>query len=130
MFALFEVGFIVDVLVALFEFHGLENSASFFSVFLPGWEFNAWLVTAGNDFISTAVFSFPRSDEIFDIFFDSVGWGGEIVVVVTVEVTAKTSEFVFVLGSRLDVDGVTVPSESVAVAGDGWGRGVSESLFF
>lgn len=117
--ALLVVRLKVDVLMALFKLHRLEDGASFLSVFLPFWELDAWFLTAGDDGVSTAFFSFPSSDEIFDIIFNSVGWGGEIVMVVTVEVTAKTGKLRLVVSGGLDVDGVAVPGEPVAVTGDG-----------
>jgi hypothetical protein len=117
--ALFVERFKINVFMTLFEFHRLENSASFFSIFLPDWEFYAWLIAANDDSVFAAIFGFPSSHKVFDVFFNSVSWGGKIVMVVTVKVTAKTGKFAFVFGGGLDVDGVTVPGEPVTVTGDG-----------
>lgn len=109
---------IIDQIVTFFELGGDEDVTELFGDWVPGFVLNAWFQRV-DSWRVFADFSLPFLDEFDNVVFYISFWSQEIVGGVSVKVTAKTSEFVFVFSSGPEVDHLfSVEGHSTASARD------------
>lgn len=95
---------VIDQIVTFFEFSRNEDVTQLFGDWVSGFVLNAWFQSVdGWNFVTS--FSLPFLDKFNDVVFDISFWGEEVIGSITVEVTAKTSEDVFVFSGRSEMNG-------------------------
>jgi hypothetical protein len=106
LLALVHEWLVIDQVVTFFEFSRNKDVTQLFGNWVSGFVLDAWFQSVNSwSFITS--FSLPFLDKFDDIIFDISFWGEEIIGGITVEVTAKTSEGIFVFGSRSEVNALS-----------------------
>lgn len=114
------VWLVVDVVVTLFEVGAVEDGALLLGVWVSLLVHYAWLERVLSWWLDALGVGLPLLNKVDNRVLDVALWGGEVVIVLAVKVTAKTTELTLVLWAHSKIDGVLlVPHHSSALASDG-----------